>query len=78
MLRGIKTIVYYEKRSFSAPETIQDPLFLELKKEFKSLQFIPVEKGQHLKQIRVKLRALHPNEVEMGIWRRLDKQWLAS
>lgn len=66
MLYCIKTTVYYEKRSFSAPENIQDPLFLELKNEFKSLQFIPVEKGQHLEQLRVKLRALHPNEVVDG------------
>ena len=66
MLHGIETIVYYEKRSFSAPENIPNPLFLKLKNEFKSLQFIPVEERQHLEQLREKLRALHPNEVVDG------------
>lgn len=66
MLHGIKTVVYYDSRSFDAPDNIQEPLFLKLKNEFKSLQFIPVEKGQHLKELRLKLRALHPNEVVDG------------
>lgn len=73
MLHGIKTTVYYEKRSFSAPENIQDPLFIELKNEFKFLQFIAVEKGQHLKQIREKLRAIHPNEVVDGYLEKIKK-----
>lgn len=66
MLHGVKTLVYYDKRLCYEPDKISDPLFLELKKEFKSLQFIPVEKGRHLKELKERIRSVNPNEVVDG------------